>query len=88
MPTQKQNKKLTRKQYEARIALLEDRAALMLVLLKNRHGDDWNPWAGEAMWEDADSMTEILRGWPQYRVALDVIRLWTIRNDKRIEGEG
>ena len=70
---------------DERLAFLADRAMVMLVLLKNRHGDDWNPWFGEAMWEDDDSLAETIRSWPEYETAKKIVRLWIRKHDKRLD---
>ena len=76
-------KKITRAQAEARIELLTDRLAITLVLLKCRYGDDeWAPWFGEAMWEDADGMAEVLRSWPDYRAAREIVDLFMRRSER------
>jgi hypothetical protein len=81
---QKQEKPLTREVAEARIRLLSDRLAVSLVLLKKRHGDDWNPWAGEAMWEQVDGLAEEIRDWPDFKVALGVVELFIRRNEREL----
>lgn len=63
------------------MVLLADRMAIMLVVLKQRHGDDWAPWFGEAMWEDADGMGEVIREWPEYETAKQIVRQWIKRNE-------
>ncbi len=68
---------------DRRIALLADRLAITLVLLKQRHGDDWSPWFGEGMWEDAAGMGEIIRDWPEYKTAVKIVRLFLKRQENQ-----
>ena len=75
-------KKLTRAEYEARVDLLTDRLAISLMLLKQRHGNDWNPWFGEGMWNDADGLAEILRQSKEYPEAVSVVELFITRSEK------
>lgn len=78
----KAGKKLTRAQAEDRIELLTDRLAVLLVVVRKRYNDDWNPWGGEGMWEDADGMGEVIREWPDYKAARDVVGLFISRSEK------
>ncbi len=82
MPKQEKKKKPTRAEYEARVELLTDRLAVSLMLLKQRHGSDWNPWFGEAMWEDADGLAEILRQSGEYTEAVQVVELFISRSER------
>jgi hypothetical protein len=77
-----QEKKLTRAEYEARIDLLSDRLAISLMLLKQRHGNDWNPWFGEGMWRDDDGLGEILRQSKEYPEAMKVVDLFISRSER------
>lgn len=69
---QKPEKKLTRQQAEARIDLLEDRMAILLVVCKQRLGD-WNPWFREGLYEEEESLGEEIRSWPEYHTARQII---------------
>ena len=77
-----QEKKLTRAEYEARINLLTDRLSISLMLLKQRHGNDWNPWFGEGMWEADDGLGEILRQSKEYPEAVKVVNLFISRSER------
>lgn len=77
-----QEKKLTRAQAEARIELLTDRLAVLLVVVRKRHGDDWDPWRGEGMWEDPAGMAELLREWPDYKAAREIVGLFISRSEQ------
>ncbi len=70
---------------DRRLALLADRLAVLLVVVKNRHGNDWAPWFGESTWEDPDRMAEEIRGWPDYKTAKDIVKLFLKRQDGREE---
>lgn len=72
---------------DKRIAFLADRMAVMLVILKSRHGD-WDWLYGEAMWSDPEGMAEELRDWSEYKVAKDIVRLWLKKHDTREKGNG
>ncbi len=67
---------------DKRLALLADRMAIMLVVLKQRHGDDWAPWFGEGMWESEDGMGEVIRDWPEYKTALKIVKLFIQRSER------
>lgn len=69
----KQEKKLTRDEHEAREELLKDRLAICLMVLKQRYGNDWNPWFGEACWEEVDGLGDILRQSEEYPQAVAVV---------------
>ena len=73
---------LTRAEYEAREELLTDRLAICLILLKQRHGNDWVPWFGEAMWVDEVGMGEILRQSEEYPQAIEVVKLFIKRSER------
>lgn len=79
---QQQEKKLTRAEYEARVNLLTDRLAVSLMLLKQRHGNDWSPWFGEGMWEADDGLGEILRQSKEYPEAVKVVNLFISRSER------
>jgi hypothetical protein len=79
---QKQERKLTRAEYDARVELLTDRLAICLMILKQRYGDDWNPWFGEALWESEDGMAEILRQSNEYPRAREVVQLFIHRSER------
>lgn len=72
---------------DKRLALLADRLAILLVIVKQRHGDNWDPWFGEGLWEDEDAMGELIREWPEYETAKKIVRLWIKKHDKRIDDE-
>jgi len=57
--------------------------AVLLVVVKNRHGNDWAPWFGESTWEDEDRMAEEIRDWPDYKTAKDIVKLFIKRQDGR-----
>lgn len=82
MPSPTEEKKLTRKQADAQIALLTDRLAISLMLLKQRHGGDWNPWFGEGMWREADGLGEIMRLSSEYPEAIKVVKLFITRSER------
>jgi len=67
---------------DRRIALLADRLAIALVVLKQRHGDDWLPWFGEACWDAEDSLGENIREWPDYKAAKKIVRLFIKRMER------
>lgn len=64
-----------------RLRFLADRAAILLVIVMNKYGGDLNPFFREGLYEDEGSLGDEIREWPQYRVALDVIRLWLRKYD-------
>ena len=82
MPQQEKKKKLTRAEYEARIELLTDRLAITLVLLKQRYGNDWNPWFSEACWDSEDSLGHIMRLSSEYPEAVKVVELFIHRSER------
>jgi hypothetical protein len=53
----------------------------------NQHGGDLNPFFREGLYEDAGSLGDEIRGWPQYNTAMDVIRLWLKKHDRRQNAE-
>jgi len=59
-----------------RIVLLADRLAILLVVAKNKYGDDWSPWFAESMWQDEGALGEVLREWPEYQTANRIIKHW------------
>jgi hypothetical protein len=69
-----------------RIALLADRLAVCLVLLKQRHGSDWNPWFGEGMWQDGETLSGELRDWPEYAEAKEIVKLFIKRSERDAKG--
>ena len=73
---------LTRADYEARVELLSDRLAILLVVVKSRYGGDWQPWFGEEMWHGIDCMGEEIREWPDYAEALKIVELFMKRSEK------
>lgn len=72
---------------DRRIALLADRLAVLLVVARSRHGTDWEPWFGESVWQDDGHMADEIRGWPDYKVAKDIVKLFLKRQDGRIKDE-
>lgn len=80
-------KRLTRRRAEARCELLTDRLAVCLMLLKQRHGNDWSPWFGEAMWEDEAGMAEVLRQSEEYPQAREVVELFIHRSERNEVGK-
>ena len=82
MPTEQDEKKLTRAEYEARIDLLKDRLSISLMLLKQRHGNDWSPWFSESCWDAEDSLGEILRQSTEYPEAVAVVDLFIHRSER------
>jgi len=77
-----QEKKPTRAEYEARIDLLSDRLAITLVLLKQRYGNDWNPWFSEACWDSEDSIGDVMRQSTEYKDATAVVDLFITRSER------
>ena len=77
MPTVKLKKK------NDQIALLADRLAIALVVLKQRYGTDWDPWFREGLWDDDDSLGADIRDWPDYKEAKDIVRLFLTRQAKQ-----
>ena len=72
---------------DARLALLADRLAVALVVLKHRYGTDWEPWFGEGIWEDEDALADEIRDWPEFKEAKGIVRLFIKRLDSRIAKE-
>lgn len=68
---------------DRRIALLADRLAVLLVVARSRHGTDWAPWFGESVWEEEGHMADEIRGWPDYKTAKDIVKLFIKRQDGR-----
>lgn len=73
---------LTRAQAEAREQLLKDRLAICLMILKQRYGNDWEPWFGEEVWEGADGLAEIMRQSKEYPQAIAVVDIFIHRSEK------
>ena len=67
---------------DARIALLADRLAVLLVVVKQRYGTDWEPWFGESLWQDEDRLAEEIREWPQYTEAKEIVKLFIKRSER------
>lgn len=82
MQQQEKKKKLTREQHENREWLLKDRLAICLMLLKQRHGNDWEPWFGEACWDAEDSIGDVMRQSKEYPQAHAVVELFITRSEK------
>ncbi len=68
---------------DKRIALLADRLAIALVVLKMRYGNDWLPWFGEAVWDEADGLGDEIRDWPDYKAAKEIVKLFLKRGEKK-----
>ena len=51
----------------------------------NQHGGELNPFFREGLYEDPGSLGDEIRGWPQYTLAMRVIRLWLRKHDGRQE---
>lgn len=81
MPTpSEENQKQQITRANERIAFMADRMAVLLVLLGQRHGG-WEWLYGEDMWQNPEGIAEVLRDWPDYGVAKDIIRLWIRKHD-------
>jgi hypothetical protein len=79
MPKQE---KLTRAEHEAREELLKDRLAICLMVLKQRYGNDWEPWFGEACWDAEGGLGDILRQSKEYPQAIAVVDLFITRSER------
>jgi hypothetical protein len=75
-------KKPTREEHEAREDLLKDRLAICLMILKQRYGNDWEPWFGEACWDAENSLGDILRQSKEYPQAIAVVDLFITRSER------
>lgn len=73
---------------ERRLAFLADRLAILLVVAKMRHGNDWNPFFRDSTYDDEGSLGDEIRDWPEYKDAKMMIRRWIERDDKRSEANG
>jgi hypothetical protein len=80
-------KKLTRRRAESRCELLSDRLAVCLMLLKQRHGNDWNPWFGEDCWDQDGGLGDIMRQSNEYPQAREVIELFIHRSERNEVGK-
>lgn len=67
---------------DKRIALLADRLAVLLVVVKQRYGTDWEPWFGESLWEGEDRLAEEIREWPAYKEARQIVKLFIQRSER------
>jgi hypothetical protein len=72
---------------DRRLALLADRLAILLVVARSRHSTDWEPWFGEGVWEEEGRLGDEIRGWPDYKTAKDIVKLFLKRQDGRIKDE-
>ena len=81
MPTPKEESQ------KRQIAFLADRMAVMLCILKSRHGD-WEWLYGENMWESEEGMAAEMREWPEYATAKDILRLWLKKHNEREKQNG
>jgi len=79
MPKQE---RLTRAQHEAREELLKDRLAICLMVLKQRHGNDWTPWFGEDCWDQEGGLGDILRQSEEYPQAIGVVDIFIRRSER------
>jgi hypothetical protein len=70
-------------QNAARVELLADRLAILLVVVKQRYGTEWEPWFGESVWEQEDHLGDEIREWPQYIEAMNIVRQFIRRHDAR-----
>lgn len=77
-----QEKKLTREQHEAREELLKDRLAICLMILKQRYGNDWEPWFGEGCWDGEGGLGDVLRQSQEYPQAIAVVDLFITRSER------
>ncbi len=68
---------------DKRIALLADRLAVLLVVVKQRYGTDWEPWFGESVWQEEDRLADEIREWPQYREAREIVKLFIQRSERK-----
>ena len=80
---QKLEKLRTKSQAEARVDLLTDRLAIALMILKQRYGNDWNPWFGEACWDEPDGLGDLLRHSEEYPQAVAVVENFIRRSEKK-----
>jgi hypothetical protein len=69
--------------YDKRVELLRDRLAVLLVVVKQRYGTDWEPWFGEGVWEEEDRLADEIRGWPEYKEARDIVKLFVQRSERQ-----
>lgn len=74
---------MTRQQAEAQIEFLTDRMAILLVVCKQRHGGDWNPWFREGTYDDEGSLGDEVREWPEYAGGRQVVELMLKKFDAR-----
>lgn len=68
---------------DRRLTLLADRLAVLLVVVKQRYGTDWEPWFGEGVWEEEDRLADEVRGWPEYKEARDIVKLFIHRSERK-----
>ena len=68
---------------DKRIALLADRLAVLLVVVRQRYGTDWEPWFGEGVWSEEDRLADEIREWPQYREAREIVKLFIQRSERK-----
>ena len=55
--------------------------AILLVVAKMRHGNNWNPFFSEGLYEDEGGLGDEIRDWPEYETAMQVIRNWLRKHD-------
>jgi hypothetical protein len=84
-PTQRAGKKPSKD--ADRLRFLADRTAILLCVCIQRYGGDLNPFFREGLYEDEGSLGDEVRDWPQYESAMEIVRLWLRKHDKRVEDE-
>lgn len=70
---------------KARLALVADRLAICLVVLKQRYGTDWEPWFGESIWEAEEHLGDEIRSWPEYKEAKEIVKLFIQRSERDVK---
>jgi len=65
--------------------LLIDRAAILLVVAKNRHDGDWSPWWLDRMYDDPESIGDEIRQWSDYKVARRMVIRWLKNLDRDLD---
>lgn len=61
---------------DARIKLLADRLAILLVICNARDEDDWNPWALDRTYDGEGQMGDAIRKMQDYKTATGIVRRW------------
>jgi hypothetical protein len=62
--------------------MLHHRLAVLMVIMKNRYGDDWNPWSLDATYDDEGSIGDEIAQWTEYRTAQKIINHWMKKIEK------